>query len=148
MKRLVGILELNRPTSCSLCGGVMIFKGLGQFKCEDCGHKEYDDYGKSRNYIEAHPGANVYQIAEATGVSRKSINNLVKEGRFEITKDSKTFLQCEVCGANIRSGRVCPNCEASYHKRYEDDVRKSNISGGYGKAEQGDDGSKRFTREK
>jgi len=127
----------------------MVFKGLGQFKCEDCGNKEYDDYGKARNYIEVQPGANVYQISEATGVSRKAINNMVKEGRFEITRDSKTFLTCEVCGVSIRSGRACKNCEAAYHKAYEEDVRRTNIKGGFGKAERTDDaeGSKRFRRE-
>lgn len=149
MSKLISVLELNRPTTCSLCEGIMVYRGLGQFKCEDCGNTEYDDYGKSRNYIEKNPGANVYQIAEATGVSRKSINNMVKDGRFEITKDSRSFLSCIVCGVNIRSGRVCPNCEAAYHKQYEDNVRKTHISGGFGKAEKNEDasGAKRFVRE-
>ncbi|MCL2051261.1 MAG: hypothetical protein FWG91_06000 [Lachnospiraceae bacterium] len=149
MKRLVGMQELNRPVTCSLCEGVVVFKGLGQFKCEECGNFEYDDYGKAREFIEKMPGANVYQIAEATGVSRKAINNMIKDGRFEITRDSKSFLVCEVCGVNIRSGRACQNCEAAYHKAYEEDLRRTNIKGGFGKAERNEDaeGHKRFRRE-
>jgi len=54
---------------------------------------------------------------------------------------------CDVCGVNIRSGRVCQKCEASYHKAYEEDIRRTNIKGGFGKSEKGDDGQKRFRRE-
>jgi rubrerythrin len=127
----------------------MVFQGLGQYKCEVCGFVEHDDYGKVRNYIEEHPGANVTMISDATGVSRRSINNMVKENRFEITKDSRTFLLCEMCGVNIRSGRVCPNCEAAYHKSYEEEIRRLNVIGGYVKADRSEDssGSKRFKRE-
>jgi len=146
MPRL-NLSDLNRPALCEKCEGIMVFRGLGQYKCEDCNHIDHDDYGKARNYIEEQPGANVYQIAEATGVSRKSLTNMVRDGRFEITKDSKTFMVCDVCGVNIRSGRVCQKCEASYHKAYEEDVRRSNIKGGFGKGEKGDEGVKRFKRE-
>ena len=82
-------------------------------------------------------------------MTRRSINNMVKDQRFEIRADSKTFLLCEICGKNIRTGRVCKNCEGAYHRSFEDDVRQSKITGGYGKAERGDDaeGAKRFRRE-
>ena len=36
----------NRPTICPECGGIMIFRGVGEYKCEDCGSLGYDDYGK------------------------------------------------------------------------------------------------------
>ncbi len=144
-----GMEELmNRPTYCSLCEGIMIFRGVGEYKCEDCGALEYDDYGKVRNYIEENPGANVTVISEATGVSRRSINHMLKEERFEIAPESKTFMLCEMCGASIRSGRVCKKCESAYHQAYEEDIRKLHIMGGYGKSDMDDtNGSKRFKRE-
>ncbi len=148
MKR-IEIEEFNRPNVCPECEGIMIFQGLGEYKCEVCGKREYDDYGKVRNYLEENPGANVSVISEFTGVSRRSINNMIKEERFEITKDSKSFLLCEMCGTSIRSGRVCKKCEADYHKAYEEDVRKLHIMGGYGKGERDEDhtGQKRYRRE-
>jgi ribosomal protein L32 len=152
MKKLLTLMEANRPTKCAEaeCEGVMVFRGLGSYKCEKCGVIDYDDYGHARDYIEKHPGANVAEISDKTGVSRKAINNMVKDGRFEIAKDSRTFLRCEMCGTEIRGGRVCKNCEAAYHKQYEDDVRrKAGITGGFGKAERSEDaeGSKRFKRQ-
>ena len=145
----IELLDMKRPSNCSACDGVMVFEGLGRYRCEKCGVTEHDDYGKARNYIEQHPGANVAQISHATGVSTKSINNMVKDQRFEITASSRTFLRCEICGANIRYGRTCSRCEAAYHKQYEEDVRKSNIQGGFGKAERNEDadGAKRFRRQ-
>lgn len=147
--RTFGFNEENRPTYCSQCGGIMIFRGVGEYRCEDCNSVEYDDYGKVRNYLEESPGANVAVIAEETGVSRKSINNMVKEERFEVAPDSKVFLTCEICGVNIRAGRVCKKCEASYHQAYEEDIRKLHVMGGYGKPESSEDssGAKRFKRE-
>ena len=45
--------EYNRPKTCEKCDGVMVFMGVGEYQCEDCGAIAYDDYGKVRLYIEA-----------------------------------------------------------------------------------------------
>lgn len=42
----------NVPTVCKNCGGVLVYKGLGEYYCEKCREKDYDNYGKTRNYIE------------------------------------------------------------------------------------------------
>ena len=57
-KEISKVNTYNRPTYCEKCGGVMVFKGVGEYECEKCGALEYDDYGKVRNYIEKHMGAN------------------------------------------------------------------------------------------
>ena len=44
----------HRPVLCEKCGGLMIFKGVGEYQCEDCKFVAYDDYGKTRLYIEKH----------------------------------------------------------------------------------------------
>ena len=58
----------------------MIFRGVGEYKCEDCGNLGYDDYGKARNYIEQHPGANMAEVAKETGVPVILIGHITKEG--------------------------------------------------------------------
>ena len=52
----------NIPRVCKECGGVMVFKGVGEYRCEDCGVVDYDDYGKVRCYIESNKGATAAQI--------------------------------------------------------------------------------------
>lgn len=141
--------QYNIPRVCKNCGGVLVFKGVGEYRCEDCGALDYDDYGKVRLYIEGHKGATAAQIESAIGVSQRSIRHMLKEGRLEVTKDSKTFLRCEVCGKSIRSGQYCPECEITIHRNLEAEQRaqiKKNIQGA-GTAQKGEEGQRRFRRE-
>ncbi len=141
----------NIPRVCKKCGGVMIFKGVGEYHCEDCGEVDYDDYGKVRLYIEEHRGANAAEIEAAVGVSQKTIRRLLKEGRLEVAEGSKTFLSCEVCGKPIRSGQFCPECEKKVHLRIESEERdlqkKSKKNQGFGGPQKGEDGQRRFRRD-
>lgn len=144
-----GILEqYHIPQVCKECGGVMVFKGVGEYRCEDCRAVDYDDYGKVRLYIEEHPGANAAQVEENTGVSQKIIRRLLKDGRIEVAEGSKSFLRCEVCGKNIRSGQFCPECETKVHNRIEAQQRAINQRNtkGIGMGEKGDEGQRRFMR--
>lgn len=139
----------NIPRVCKKCGGVMVFKGVGEYRCEDCGELDYDDYGKARMYIEEHRGATAAQIEAAIGVSQRSIRQMLKDGRLEVTKDSRTFLKCEICGKAIRSGQYCPECEVTVHRNLEAEQRaqlNKNIHGA-GMGQKGEEGQRRFMRE-
>ena len=142
-----GALEkYHIPQVCLNCGGVMVFKGVGEYRCEECGNVDFDDYGKVRQYIEGHPGANAAQVEENTGVSQKIIRRLLKDGRIEVAEGSKSFLRCEVCGKSIRSGQFCPECESKVHIRIEAQQRAlyQKNAKGVGMAEKGDEGQRRF----
>ncbi|MBO5337140.1 MAG: hypothetical protein J6A94_08460 [Lachnospiraceae bacterium] len=139
----------NVPTNCKKCGGIMIFKGVGEYQCEDCGSLDWDDYGKVRNYIEKHRGATAAQIEAEIGVSQRSIRKMLKESRIEIAEGSKSFMHCEVCGKEIRSGRFCHECEMRVHRNMEEQYREALRKDvkGYGTNEGGDTGHRRFMRE-
>lgn len=138
----------NIPRQCEKCGGVMVFQGLGEYCCEDCGELAYDDYGKVRAYIEEHKGATAAQIEDAIGVSQKTIRRLLKDGRLEIAEGSRVFLQCEICGKMIRSGQYCPECEMKVHRNIEAKQREMAHRDlqGFKMGKQGEEGQKRFTR--
>lgn len=141
----------NRPTICPECGGVMIFKGCGEYQCEDCKYVAYDDYGKVRNYVEKHAGVTAAQVSEATGVKQKTIRTMLKESRLEIAEGSSSFMKCEMCGASIRAGRVCSKCEPAYNKAMAEKTHSRNekMVAGFGMEHQrGEEGAKRFEREK
>lgn len=136
------------PRACAKCGGVMIFKGVGEYHCEDCDAVDYDDYGKVRLYIEEHPGATAAQIEAEIGVSQRTIRQMLKDGRLEVAADSATFLHCEICGKSIRSGQFCTECETAAHRKLEAQQRErihKNMQV-FGKAQTGDEGQRRFTR--
>ncbi len=137
------------PCTCVECGGVMVFKGVGEYHCEECGSVAYDDYGKVRLYLENNPGANAVAVEAETGVSQKTIRLMLKESKLQIAEGSMAFLHCELCGKNIRSGRMCHECEIQYHRNVEQQQRRVNKMQGYGMDNNlGDSGHRRFMREK
>lgn len=147
---LVGVLdEYHIPRTCNECGGVMVFKGVGEYHCEDCGFVDYDDYGKVRMYIENHKGATAAEIEKETGVAQRTVRRLLKEGKIEIAEGSKVFLRCELCGKQIRSGQFCPDCEIKVHRNLEEKQREMmhKITQGFGMEKKSEEGQKRFVRE-
>jgi len=74
----------DKPVNCSKCGSFLTYKGLGEYICDSCGFREYDNYGKVRAYLEKNPGANVIQVEAATKVPQKIVYQFVTEGKLEI----------------------------------------------------------------
>ena len=54
--------------------------------------------------------------ADATGVSVKTIQKFLYQGRIEIPDGSDSYIKCQMCGADIRYGRFCPDCMAKLNK--------------------------------
>lgn len=152
VERLKNFMDLNvynRPEECPECGGVMVFKGCGEYQCEKCRYTAFDDYGKVRNYVEQHNGVTAAQAAEATGVKQKTIRTMLKESRLEIADGSNTFLKCEMCGVALRSGRVCSKCEVEFNRKMESQLRqRQKKMAGFGMGREGEEGSKRFVRDR
>ena len=154
MERIASLIQTDLyhvPCVCEKCGGVMIFQGIGEYHCEDCGTVAFDDYGKIRGYIEEHRGANAMEIENAVGVSQRTIRQLLREVRLEVAEGSRTFLHCELCGKPVRSGKFCPDCETKAHRSLEEKQRemlnKVKNMQGFGLNETGDEGQKRFVRD-
>lgn len=135
------------PCKCAECGGVMVFKGVGEYRCEDCGAVDYDDYGKVRLYLEDHKGANAVEVESETGVSQKSIRQMLRESRLQVAENSRTFLNCEICKKTIRSGRWCPECELNVHRNAEEHMRRTKNLQGFGFNQSGESGQRRYMRE-
>lgn len=149
-EEMLGISKYHVPKYCDLCGGVMIFKGVGEYRCEECNTLAYDDYGKVRVFLEKHRGANAVEIENATGVKQKTIRLMLKESRLEIVEGSNSFLVCECCNKKIRYGRLCSKCEVDFHRKLEEkqrnirntDLRILGLGNGLG-----EEGERRFKRE-
>lgn len=141
--------NIHVPRECTECGSTDIeYMGVGEYKCRDCRHLMYDDYGKVRNYLEEHRGATQAQVSQATGVATDTIRQFLRDERLEIMAGSGVFLACEICKAPIRSGKYCEACAAKVNqmqKAEKASSHKSNVQG-YGRATVGESGARRFTR--
>ena len=138
------------PTVCKICGRVLVYRGRGEYRCEKCRGKDYDNYGKTRFYIEKNPGASAVDIEKNTGVSKVAIREMLKESRFEIVEGAKSFLRCEGCGGEIRSGRYCQACENDIHltiERQQREKLRENMQG-FALEKSGEKGQRRFVRDK
>ncbi len=141
--------NIHAPHVCVRCGkGAPEYKGVGEYKCTECGFIMYDDFGKVRNYLEVHRGATSAEVSKATGVAPDTIRQFLKDERLEITAGSGVMMACEICRAPIRSGRYCEACARAIDQRKAAEnaaSHKSNVQG-FGKSLHGESGAKRFTR--
>ncbi len=100
----------NVPICCEVCGGKLKHIGDGIYKCQNCEHKELDDFGKVKAFLRDNGMAAAYDIHLATGVAMQEIEFFLKEGRLEIPEGSKFYIKCEKCGCALRYGRYCNDC--------------------------------------
>ena len=97
----------NTPIICEECGGAYEYQGAGEYKCKDCGHVAYDDYGKVRKFIDEHGPAPYHVVKKATGVNGKLVREYLDTPNTEKSFDRK----CSKCGCRIASGRLCSACQ-------------------------------------
>lgn len=115
IKALINDQYTTAP-KCKKCGTGMVYAYGEIYECPKCGAKEYTDFGKIREYLETHGPQNAVTIADATGVSVKIIQKFLYQGRIEIPDGSDSYIKCQMCGADIRYGRFCPECTSKLNK--------------------------------
>lgn len=96
---------------CEQCGRIFAAEE-GQTLCKKCLEAEVEsDFKKVRDYLYDNPGADIIEVEKETGVDRKIILKLLKDERIEVVNEESSILTCEVCGKQIKSGRMCDQCK-------------------------------------
>ena len=83
----------------------------GPTLCPNCKQKEEEMFQAVKDYLMDNPGANMYQVSQATKVSAQLIEKFLREGRLQVSPDSPIALSCEKCGRKISTGRLCSECK-------------------------------------
>ena len=98
--------------TCRSCG--KIFNHIrGQLICPTC-QKELDGKFKDvKKFIYDNPHSSIPDITKACGVSTAQVNRWIREERLTFAEDSPIVIECESCGAGIKTGRFCERCKAS-----------------------------------
>ena len=118
--------------SCRTCGRLFNYLS-GQPICPACKKKLENKFIEVRDYIrliehrtgkaistqqQAVPwlqrendSATMQQIADDNEVSVKQLKQWVREERLTFTEKSPVGIECESCGAMIRTGRFCEKCK-------------------------------------
>ena len=97
--------------NCKSCGKLFNYI-TGPHICPVCREATEAKFQEVKQYIRDHKGVGVAEVAEACSVEPGQIRQWLRDDRLEVTEDSALMLNCESCGAPIRSGRFCDKCKA------------------------------------
>lgn len=109
--------------NCKECGRLFNYLS-GRPICPDCKQKLEDKFMEVKNYIREHRGATIAEVAEVNEVDTKQIKMWIREERLSLTDDSAITIECESCGAPIRTGRFCKECASKMSEGLERSIRK------------------------
>lgn len=107
--------------NCRKCGKIYNYV-TGPNLCPACRAALEEDFHRVKEYIRENPGATVNQVAEECDVEVGQIQQWLREERLEIAEGSPLMLQCESCGAPIRSGRYCDKCRRELAMGFHDSI--------------------------
>jgi len=98
--------------NCKRCRKIVMYTSGPQL-CDACKTLEEEEFAKVRKFVRDFPGATVQEVSDVTEVPQSTIHKFLKDGKLEVSADSPIAIQCENCGARIRSGRFCATCTTS-----------------------------------
>jgi flagellar operon protein (TIGR03826 family) len=96
--------------NCKNCGRLFNYV-LGPPICPLCRDAKEAKFQEVKKYIQDHRGANINEVSDECEVEVKQINQWIREERLQFADDSPISVNCEKCGAAIRSGVYCEKCK-------------------------------------
>lgn len=110
--------------NCRNCGSIFNYVS-GPIVCPACRESLEAKFQEVKHYIEEHPGVGIKQVSEECDVETHVIQQWLREERLEVTENSAVYLNCESCGAPIRSGRYCDRCKNNLTNGFRDVLRSA-----------------------
>lgn len=96
--------------NCKTCGRLFNYLS-GPPICEKCKAALEDKFQIVKEYVREHHNARMTEVAEECDVSIQQIQRWLREERLVLSEASGFAIECEKCGAPIRTGRFCQNCK-------------------------------------
>ena len=96
--------------TCSKCGRLFNWVGIGPMLCPMCKDQEEDTFKKVKEDLWDNKGAAMAEVIEKCGATEKQIKQWLREQRIEFSKESGVTIDCERCGKPILSGKLCTEC--------------------------------------
>ena len=97
--------------NCRKCGKIFNYVGGPQI-CQACAEALESKFQEVKAYISEHKQASgLKEVSEACEVDINQIRQWVREERLTFGDDSVMGVECENCGAVIKTGRFCEKCK-------------------------------------
>lgn len=112
--------------NCRQCGRLFNYLG-GPNICPACRDEIEKKFAEVKEYVRANPGATIQMVSEENDVSVQQIRQWVREERLEFSSDSPVGIECENCGASIRTGRFCDACKNKLHDNLNSAINRPKL---------------------
>lgn len=109
--------------NCKKCGRIFNYV-TGLPICPACKEEADKKFMEVKNYIRENRIAGITEVAEKCEVEVRQIRQWVREERLEFSAESPVGVDCENCGAMIRTGRFCEACKAAMAKELGGAIKK------------------------
>lgn len=126
--------------NCKECGKLFNYM-QGVPLCPACTKKLDEKFIEVKEYVYNNPGVNINQVAEENEVSVQQIKRWVREERLCFSEGSEIGIDCEKCGAMIKTGRFCQKCKRQlensfshmYETKKEPEIKRKKVGSADGK---------------
>lgn len=96
--------------NCRGCGRLFNYYS-GQPICQACKDELEKKFQEVKEYLRQNPNTPIQVVSDDNQVSVKQIKQWVREERLTFSEDSPIGIECENCGAIIKTGRFCEECK-------------------------------------
>lgn len=103
--------------NCKMCGKLFNYMGSGRAICSACASALEDKFFEVREYVRDHKDAGINEVAEENEVAVSQIKQWIREERLAFSENSQVGIECENCGAMIKTGRFCKACKGKLADR-------------------------------
>lgn len=108
--------------NCKKCN--KLFNYIGKPICPSCEKLLEDKFQEVKQYVKEHKEAPITVVAEENDVSVNQIKRWVREERLSFSDESLVGLECESCGALIKTGRFCDKCKMNMQNTLSSVMKK------------------------
>ena len=113
--------------NCKGCGKLFNYYGSTTPMCAQCMKALDDKYEQVKRYIYDNPRASINEVAQEMDVTIQQLQRWIREERLSFSEESLVGLECESCGAMIRTGRFCLNCKAKMKNDFSSAIAKPEV---------------------
>lgn len=103
--------------NCKECKRLFNYIG-GSRLCPDCRAKLEEKFAEVKKFVEDNKNASISVVSQEMEVSVQQLNQWVREERLIFAEGSTVMIDCEACGAPIRTGRFCDECKSQMVNKF------------------------------
>ncbi len=96
--------------NCKSCGRLFNYLS-GPPICQACKEQLEAKFQEVKEFLRENPNSSIQVVSEVNDVPIPQIKQWVRDERLTFSPDSPVGLDCEGCGAMIKTGRFCESCK-------------------------------------